>query len=162
MALIEFKNKPDLTTPINADNLNFNFQEVMNLIYPIGSIMIQANNTDYSDFLGFEWERTLVGKVAVGIDSTDSDFNEIGKNGGSKSLQSHSHKIFQKNRSGAEYQVVGSYATTGGSYLSILGTNGATDYNGAIDYQLYTNNAGNGDAGNLQPYEVVAFWKRIA
>lgn len=68
MALIEFKNKPDRTTSINANNLNFNFKEVMNLIYPIGSIIIQDNNTDYSDFLGFTWERTLIGKVAVGID----------------------------------------------------------------------------------------------
>ena len=28
MALIEFKNKPDATTPINADNLNHNFNEL--------------------------------------------------------------------------------------------------------------------------------------
>lgn len=28
MALIEFKNKPDLSTPINADNLNNNFNEL--------------------------------------------------------------------------------------------------------------------------------------
>ncbi len=28
MALIEFKNKPDTTTPINADNLNHNFNEL--------------------------------------------------------------------------------------------------------------------------------------
>ena len=30
MALIEFKNKPDLTTPINAANLNNNFNELDN------------------------------------------------------------------------------------------------------------------------------------
>ena len=28
MALIEFKNKPDTTTPINANNLNYNFKEL--------------------------------------------------------------------------------------------------------------------------------------
>lgn len=32
MALIEFKNKPDLTTPINATNLNNNFSELDNKI----------------------------------------------------------------------------------------------------------------------------------
>ena len=30
MALIEFKNKPDLTTPITADALNHNFNELLN------------------------------------------------------------------------------------------------------------------------------------
>lgn len=162
MALIEFKNKPDTSTPITADKLNFNFKEVMNLIYPIGSIIIQANDTDYSDFLGFEWERTLVGKVAVGIDSTDSDFNEVGKSGGSKEFQAHSHKVLQKNRSENEYQVVGSYSPSGGSYLSILATNGAATYDDAINYQIYTTTEGTGNAGNLQPYQVVAYWKRVA
>ena len=100
-------------------------------------------------------------KVSKNILS-DSDFNEIGKNGGSKNLQSHNHKVLQKNRSGNEYQVVGSYAPSGGSYLSILATNGAATYDDAINYQIYTTTEGTGNAGNLQPYEVVAFWKRVA
>lgn len=32
ICLIEFKNKPDTSTPINADNLNFNFNELNTLI----------------------------------------------------------------------------------------------------------------------------------
>lgn len=82
MALIEFKNKPDTSTPINADNLNFNFNELNTLInniynrmWPVGRGFIDFTNTDYSNYLGFTWERTLVGKVPVGIDSEDTDFN---------------------------------------------------------------------------------------
>lgn len=35
MALIEFKNKPDTSTPINAENLNHNFNELNTLITEI-------------------------------------------------------------------------------------------------------------------------------
>lgn len=156
MALKEFKDYPNTETPINSGNLNFNFKEVMNLIYPIGSIIIQANNTDYSDFLGFEWERTLVGKVAVGIDSDDADFNTIGKTGGEKKhilttneMPSHKHEM--------------SLADYGSDTCSAIvwksgNSNGKFAYGGDM-----IDNAGGGQAhNNLQPYQVVAFWKRVA
>ena len=154
MALIEFKNKPDTTTAVNASNLNFNFKEVMNLIYPINSIIIKADNTDYSDFLGFEWERTLVGKVAVGIDSEDTDFDTIGKTGGEKEhtltvneTPSHNHGTLVEGQGGSS-----NYA------LRVLSTGAGGGFN-----KMYSSSAG-GDQphNNLQPYQIVAFWKRVA
>lgn len=160
--IFEFKDLPDTSTPYNAETFTAMQYKLLDSIYPIGSIIIQEESIDRSDFLGFVWERTLVGKVAVGIDSTDSDFNEVGKSGGSKEFQAHSHKVLQKNRSENEYQVVGSYSPSGGSYLGILATNGAATYDDAINYQIYTTTEGTGNAGNLQPYQVVAYWKRVA
>lgn len=152
MALIEFKNKPDKSTAINANNLNFNFEEVMNLIYPINSIIIKADNEDYSDWLGFEWERTLVGRVPVGIDENDSDFNTVGKTGGEKKhtltideMPKHDHGAAISGGTGNVY--------TAGSFLS-----GQSPL-----YYIPTNAAGGDEAhNNLQPYQVVAFWKRTA
>lgn len=52
MALIEFKNLPDTTTPINAGILNNNFDAM----HPTGSILITSTNTNPSSELGGTWE----------------------------------------------------------------------------------------------------------
>lgn len=89
MALKVFKNKGETNAiPINANNLNYNFTEILNLLYPVGHIIIRSNNKDYSDYLGFTWQRTAIGKMIVGYDPTDSDFNTVGKTGGEKT---HKH-----------------------------------------------------------------------
>lgn len=157
MALIEFKNKPDKSTAINANNLNFNFEEVMNLIYPINSIIIKADNEDYSDWLGFEWERTLVGKVAVGINSDDTDFDTINKTGGEKEhiltineMPNHNHPQSLNGGSSAN--------SSKAAYDWSIPTN-RYEYSGS---DLSISVGGNQPHNNLQPYQVVAFWKRIA
>ena len=62
MALIEFKNLPDTTTPINAENLNNNFTECNNIVES-GS---NANGTyiKYSDGTMI-CARTITGTVAI-------------------------------------------------------------------------------------------------
>lgn len=137
-------------TPINAENLNKlenGIVDLYNAIFPVGQIVIKGDDADYSNWLGFTWERTAVGKVLVGYDSNDTDFNSIGKTGGSKKLQSHQHtlKVGWKN------------LDAGGSfpgYTSQASGSGVTS--------LTTENSGDGNSGNLQPYQVVAYWKRIA
>lgn len=157
MALLEFNDLPDKSTPFSAKNVNFNFKEVLNLVFPVGRGFIDFTETDYSNYLGFTWERELVGLTPVGYNKNDEDFNKIGKTGGSKDLQSHSH---------AGITLWGN----SDKYLSLSGGNKSTAY--CLTYKdnalegdlnsLQTGFAGNGDSGNLQPYKVVAYWKRIA
>ena len=125
---------------------------IISAIFPIGSIVIKADNSDYSNWLGFTWERTLVGRVAVGIDSTDTDFDTIGETGGSKTLQAHRHAIAQKNDAGD-----GGYGSM--TTLDIANIGWSDKYN-AFNYG--TSETGTGNSGNLQPYQVVAYWKRVA
>lgn len=51
MALIEFENKPSTTTPINAANLNHNFNELNNKIitrtFSKTNIVVSANSYKY-------------------------------------------------------------------------------------------------------------------
>lgn len=154
MALIEFKNKPDKSTAINADNLNFNFNEVLNLIYPVGSIMIKEDEIDYSSYLGFEWEKVFAGVTLVGLDTTQTEFNAIGKTGGEKEhtltleeMPSHYHELGYDTgallSAGSERGNAGS-GTTYGQGWNTKSIGGSQSHN------------------NLQPYQVVAFWKRIA
>lgn len=123
---------------------------ILNLVFPIGRGFIDFTDTDYSNYLGFTWERELIGMTPIGLDVNDNDFNTIGKTGGEKThtltideMPKHSHNV-----------LIGG---DGDKYASPFVTNGNNLY------YVPTNEAGNNQAhNNLQPYQVVAYWKRIA
>lgn len=70
-------------------------------IYPIGTVITNSNasfnpNTLYK---GTTWVR-VKGKVIVGVDENDSDFNSVNKSGGNKSFNNaHSHTVNSHNHS---------------------------------------------------------------
>ena len=150
-------NGETIATAERMKHIEDGIADLYNAIFPIGQIVIKGDNEDYSNWLGFTWERTAVGKVLVGIDSTDTDFNTIGKTSGEKSVKltvaqmpKHTHNL----KTGAR-------------------TNAWTEPNYAISYQYQAastanssegieNTGGNQPHNNLQPYQVVAYWKRIA
>lgn len=128
-----------------------------NDIYPVGQIVIKGDNADYSNWLGFAWERTAVGKVLVGIDSTDTDFNTIGKTGGEKThkltppeMPNHTHalKTGAKTATWAEPNYAISY-----QYQAASTINSTEGMESSGSSQAHN---------NLQPYQVVAYWKRIS
>ena len=73
--------------------------EILKLVFPIGSTYVTPDNTNPNSILGFgEWER-LKGKVCLGLDEEDADFDTIGKTGGEKEhtltieeMPSHNHR----------------------------------------------------------------------
>lgn len=67
MALIKFENSPSTKTPINATNLNNNF----NLAHPVGSVLITSTNTNPSSELGGTW--TLIDKEFKELKATDDN-----------------------------------------------------------------------------------------
>lgn len=151
MALLEFENKPSTNTPINATNLNYNFNEILNLVYPIGRGFIDFTNTDFSNYLGFTWERELVGLTPVGLDTKQTEFNEVGKTGGEKThtltideMPKHRHEMRTSSNSGGQVDNM----PWGGLQATQIAN---TEYVG-----------GGQPHNNLQPYKVVAYWKRIA
>ena len=66
--IYEFKDLPSTDIPYNAETFNAMQNKLLDSIYPIGRGFIDFTNTDFSNYLGFTWERTLVGNAAVGID----------------------------------------------------------------------------------------------
>ena len=147
-------------TPINATNLNHIEEGIYNIyndLFPVGSIVIKADNNDYSNWLGFTWERTLVGRVAVGIDSTQTEFDTIGETGGSKYIQNHHHMGL-----GIADATFSAWSATGNGNIFDVANLFKT---GEPNNNRFTsgNVEGNtGNSGNLQPYQVVAYWKRVS
>ena len=70
-------------------------------IYPIGAIFISTVNTNPGTYMsGTTWEAFGAGKILVGVNSSDTDFNTVEKTGGGKTvtiaetnLPSHTHSI---------------------------------------------------------------------
>ena len=94
--IIKLKNELYLSSKSIYHNLEgggrVSLENALNHIYPIGSIFITTVNQDPSPYLGGKWESFGAGRVLVGFDSSQIEFNTILKTGGSKYIQQHSHK----------------------------------------------------------------------
>ena len=123
--------------------------------YPVGSVYTSIVSTNPATLLGVgTWAAFGAGRVLVGLDSGDTDFDTAEETGGSKThtlteseMPSHTHttEIVRSSLSGstASFGPFNSAASPSNSY-----TSSAT---------------GSGSAhNNVQPYIVVYFWKRTA
>ena len=127
--------------------------------YPVGSIYMNCSNaTNPGTLLGFgTWSAFGEGRVLIGIDSSDTDFDTAEETGGSKThtlteaqLPSHRHQV-GSNDSGTG---------TGGAAGNMELVRDAGTGNGPAVNSSFT---GSGDAHTIvQPYIVVYMWKRTA
>ena len=145
----------DVAGNIYASDMFIAGKALRDIFYPIGAIYQSTVNTDPSTFIGGTWERFGNGRVLVGVDEEDSDFNTPNKTGGEKKhiltiaeMPSHSH--------GQNVT-----ANIGGTALR---RDWSSDGNGGIyDQGVSTNPTGGGQAhNNLQPYITVYMWRRTA
>lgn len=144
-------------TPLSAENLNQMQDNLLQLVFPIGSTYItQDKTTNPNSILGFgTWER-FKGKIALGVDEEDNDLNTIGETGGEKEhtltvpeMPSHAHNYYRHHFWNGE-QV---------DFADILGDTSVVRGSGI---QIPTSLAGkNQPHNNMQPYEVVGYmWIR--
>lgn len=133
-------------------------QATLNDVYPIGSIYMSINSTNPSSLFGGTWKAWGAGRVPVGIDTSQTEFNKVEKTGGEKThklteaeLASHIHTSNDDaagyfsgwgNKSGDGW-VVASAKGKGGNYVTKK-TGGDRAHN------------------NLQPYIVCYMWVRTA
>lgn len=153
------------TTVTASSNINttggqyqVNGTNIFNLIYPVGSIYINANTSaNPSTYLGIgTWSRYGEGRVIVSQNSSDSQFDGLNETGGAKThtlttneMPSHNHGgIYPSGASGSFSQAFDvDHPQTGAD----LGS------------QKYTTNTGGGQAhNNLQPYIVAYVWRRTS
>lgn len=56
------------------------------IIYPVGSIYMSADSTNPGSIFGGTWVAWGSGRVPVGVDTNDTDFNTVEKTGGAKTV----------------------------------------------------------------------------
>jgi len=132
--------------------LQINGTNVLEKVYPVGSVYINASvSTNPATLLGFgTWTAFGAGRVLVGLDSTDTDFDSAEETGGAKThtlttseIPSHTHTLDTSDNPGG----TGAIEVAGGAPTSTQ----------------TTQSTGGGQAhNNLQPYIVVYMWKRTA
>jgi len=147
-------------------------------IYPIGSIYINAGvTTNPATLLGFgTWVAFGVGRVLVGLNTSDSLFDTLEETGGSKdsivvnhthtastsiSDPGHAHNITSSinGAAGGSGQFLGVNSIPGPSILSDRVLSNTT----GISASTSVASAGSsGTNANLQPYITVCMWKRTA
>ncbi len=72
----------------------------LNLVYPIGSIYMSTNSANPSTLFGGTWTAWGSGRVPVGINASETEFNTVEKTGGEKAhvlttaeMPAHSHIV---------------------------------------------------------------------
>lgn len=139
------------------------WSEVFKLIYPVGSIYINASvDTNPATLLGFgTWVAFGTGRVMVGKDSNDTNFDVLEETGGSKTqtitsanLPNHEHSL---------QMVWGEVDNPNGGTSEIMTHNGSgTTATFPSNFKALTTNNANTPINILQPYIVVCMWKRTA
>lgn len=85
------------------------FSSLLDLVHPVGSIYMSVNNTNPGTLFGGTWVAWGSGRVPVGVNASDADFNTVEKQAGAKTvtltkeqsgLPAHSHGFTQPTVSG--------------------------------------------------------------
>lgn len=130
-------------------------------LYPVGSIYTNAGvATNPATLLGFgTWTAFGAGRVMVGYDSGQTEFDTLEETGGAKThtltigeMPAHTHDV----NGGSNNDYLGLVGGGQGGWGIGAGTNNNI-------YRTNLDSSGGGGAhNNLQPYIVVHMWKRTA
>lgn len=125
--------------------------------YPVGKIIMDTANINPATYLGFgTWELWGQGRVPVGVDTSDTDFDTVEETGGEKEhtltideIPSHNHKT----------NIGVALSPESSGYR--IGESGVVRANDNIERDSQ-NTGGNQPHSILQPYITCYMWKRIA
>ena len=166
---VEYEEDGDFVLPTHTINDNetstdstWSSRKIIDMIYPVGAIFMSANSANPSTYLGGTWVAWGSGRVPVGVDTSQTEFDTVEETGGAKThtltvneMPKHNHVLIEqwittephvdvampdnKNPSGLAYP------------LSLSFSSPFTDETG-----------GNAAHNNLQPYITCYMWKRTA
>ena len=129
--------------------------------HPIGSILMSATNTNPSTYIGGTWVAWGSGRVPVGVDTSQTEFDTVEETGGEKT---HTLTV-------DEMPLHGHYFSPDHEYVGFTNNTrsvqGGSTYDDVIRSNSHfgtgTDETGGGQAhNNLQPYITCYMWKRTA
>jgi len=136
----------------------------LSAVYPVGAIFTTV--TAYANSAavvaaigGTTWVAFAAGKMLIGLDSGDTDFDTVEQTGGAKThtlttaeMPSHNH-----NWAAGEYSGGNDYGT------NLLGANNTYASGTGASQSMTTSSTGSGSAHSIMnPYIAVYMWKRTA
>lgn len=141
--------------------------EILKAENPVGHLRLELTNTNPSTYLGFgTWVLWGAGKVPVGIDSADTDFNIAEKTGGEK-VHRHFTDPLWVEKDGKYY--IGFSNNQGIAPSALIPVSYAKSYYGnEVELKATTANEkgmcmyGCLEESSLQPYITCYMWKRTA
>lgn len=122
--------------------------------WPVGSIYMSVNATSPAQLFGGTWVAWGAGRVPVGINAGDGDFNAVEKTGGAKTHALTASQLPSSIPLMYTNGTNGSYGAILASVAYLYGTNNGT-FNASVV-------GGGGAHNNLQPYITCYMWKRTA
>lgn len=147
-------------------------QAALEVLYPVGSVYMNAtSSSNPATLLGFgTWTAFGAGRVPVGYDSTNSNFNSAEKTGGSADavVVSHTHSVTDP---GHTHSYTNPQSPSSGSNSYQNGPQGytwraeniASGTTASKTTGISLGSTGSsGTNANLQPYITVYMWKRTA
>ena len=145
---------------------NKSLRPIVDAVYPVGSIYLSVNNENPSKYFGGTWVAWGTGRVPVGVDTSQTEFNAVQKTGGEKThaltvneIPAHEHTQRKQMQNGGVGNKV------------ITNQNGGANGDGPeTQVNWYTGKAplntasagGNQAHNNLPPYITCYMWKRTA
>lgn len=125
---------------------------VLALVHPVGSIYMSVSSANPGTVMGGTWVAWGSGRVPVGVDVGQTEFDTVEETGGEKThtltageIPAHTHSIFRS----------GSFAA--GGYGGFAQSNTAS-----TEAQNTSSTGGGGAHNNLPPYITCYMWKRTA
>jgi len=162
--------KVGIDSSTDEDSLDYKVSR----LWPVGSIYINAtDDTNPATLLGFgTWTAFGVGKVMVGLDGEDADFDTAEETGGAKTM-AHTHTTPDHTHTTADHTHTINHqhpVISGDGIQPGSGTVRSYDYSGSSGGASTGNTTSGASTGNttsaasntnnLQPYVVVYMWKR--
>ena len=124
--------------------------------WPVGSVFISVVATDPSTLLGFgTWTAFGAGRVLVGLNAADTDFDTVEDTGGSKTQSDHTGHGAHGDHSNHSTHPLGDTPVGTGQTMVETGTHAAHSAHSA-------NAAISAHGTNMPPYIVVYMFKRVS